>query len=121
LINLDTHVLIDLLSGQLRPSEVRALENEPLSISDIVLWELSRLWLDGRSTLPIEDRRLQRQLGQITVWPISYQVAMALRRLDFRSDPADEIIAATSLAHGIPLLTRDQRILASRIVPFAPI
>lgn len=45
--------------------------------------------------------------------------AEAVRRLDFRSDPADEIIAATSLAHDVPLLTRDTRMLASKVVPLA--
>ena len=40
-------------------------------------------------------------------------------RLDFESDPADELIAATSLAYGIPLLTRDRKLLRSKIVPLA--
>lgn len=39
--------------------------------------------------------------------------------IDFRFDPADELITATSVAHGIPLLTRDGRIRASKIVPLA--
>ena len=55
----------------------------------------------------------------MTVWPITRDIAIALKRLDFRSDPADEIIAATSIVHGIPLLTRDARILGSKIVPLA--
>lgn len=38
---------------------------------------------------------------------------------DFKSDPADEIIAATSLVHRVPLLTRDRKIKKSKIVPFA--
>ena len=42
-----------------------------------------------------------------------------VKRLDFRSDPADEIVAATSIVHDIPLLTRDARILGSKIVPLA--
>ena len=37
----------------------------------------------------------------------------------FRSDPANELIAATSVVHRIPLLTRDKRILRSKIVSFA--
>jgi PIN domain nuclease of toxin-antitoxin system len=41
-----------------------------------------------------------------------------LRTLDFRSDPADEIIAATSLAHNVPLVTRDARVRASKLVRF---
>jgi predicted nucleic acid-binding protein len=39
--------------------------------------------------------------------------------LDFESDPDDEIIAATSLAHNVPLLTRDRRILRSKVLRFA--
>jgi predicted nucleic acid-binding protein len=41
----------------------------------------------------------------------------ALRRLDLEANPANELIAATSLAHGVPLLTRDRRIRQSRLVP----
>ena len=43
----------------------------------------------------------------------------ASERLDFKGDPADEIIAATSLVYRVPLLTRDKRILASKVVPLA--
>ena len=36
-----------------------------------------------------------------------------------RGGPADEIIAATSLVHRVPLVTRDRRLEASRVVPLA--
>ncbi len=55
----------------------------------------------------------ERQLRGI---PCSSAVRASIR-LDFRGDPADEIIAATSLVHGVHLLTRDTRIRASKIVP----
>lgn len=42
-----------------------------------------------------------------------------MRQLDFSSDPADELIAATSIAHNVPLLTRDTRMLKSQVVPLA--
>ena len=48
--------------------------------------------------------------------PTAAAVCRALRQLDFASDPADELIAATSLAHEVPLVTRDSRIRASRLV-----
>jgi PIN domain nuclease of toxin-antitoxin system len=50
---------------------------------------------------------------------MTLEVVRALRRLDFESDPADEIIAATSLVHRTPLLTRDRKLLKSRVVPLA--
>jgi predicted nucleic acid-binding protein len=39
--------------------------------------------------------------------------------LDFRSDLADELIAATSIVYRAPLLTRDRKLRASKIVPIA--
>jgi PIN domain nuclease of toxin-antitoxin system len=39
--------------------------------------------------------------------------------LDFDSDPADEIIAATSLVHRVPLMTRDRKMRRSKLVPIA--
>jgi PIN domain nuclease of toxin-antitoxin system len=44
---------------------------------------------------------------------------LSLAALDFKSDPADELIAATSLTYRVPLLTRDARIRTSKLVPFA--
>ena len=51
--------------------------------------------------------------------PIDLTVARASTRLDFTSDPADEIIAATSVVHNVPLLTRDDIIRSSKMVPLA--
>jgi len=40
-------------------------------------------------------------------------------RLDFRGDPADELIAATSVVHGMPLATRDRAMRRSRRLALA--
>jgi PIN domain nuclease of toxin-antitoxin system len=53
------------------------------------------------------------------VWPLTLDVCRAIRQLDFRSDPADEIIAATSLVHRVPLVTRDGKMRKSRRVPLS--
>ncbi|HVX86748.1 MAG TPA: hypothetical protein VH253_18340 [Phycisphaerae bacterium] len=60
-----------------------------------------------------------RVFGQVHVWPITLEVAGAVERLDFSSDPADELIAATSLHDRAPLVTRDGRIRRSKVVPLA--
>ena len=60
-----------------------------------------------------------RPLSRLHVWPIDLTIARASTRLDFSSDPADEIIAATSVVHGVPLLTRDHVVRSSTIVPLA--
>jgi len=103
----------------LRPAE-RCLPARNLwSISSIVLWELARLVQRGRVDLHLDDRGVVRFLSGMNRWPADLDAARASTCLDSRSDPADEIIAATSVVHGVPLLTRDQVILNSNQVPLA--
>ena len=118
-INLDTHIVIDGLLGKLRPREARLIRRHPIGISGIVLWEMARLRQKGRITLSPDDPQLLEWLGRVTIWPVDLEVCRKLDQLDFHSDPADELIAATSLAHRAPLLTRDSRIRSSRKVPLA--
>lgn len=119
MLNLDTHILIFLLKGDLDDREHRLIAKESLAISDIVLGELAKLIQLGRVSLDMNSPEFQECVRQLTVIPISLEIARISTHLDFSSDPADELIAATSLAEGIPLLTRDSRILASLIVPLA--
>ena len=119
MLNLDTHIVIFALRDELLAGERALLEQEPWSISAIVLWELSKLVALGRINLDLDDVEVVRVLNALHVWPIDLQVSRASTRLDFKSNPADELIAATSIVHGIPLLTRDHVIRGSRIVPLA--
>ena len=119
MVNLDTHVLIHALAGQLRPREQRILTANAWSISAIVLWELAKLAQLERIVLDLDDAETGRVLSALHVWPIDWMVARESTRLDFHGDPADELIAATSVVHKVPLLTRDRAILRSRLVPLA--
>ena len=119
MLNLDTHMLIFAVSGGLRPGEQRLMTRRRWSISSIVLWELAKLVQLGRVDLDLGDREVVRLLNRIRVWPIDLAVALTSTRLDFNSDPADEIIAATSIVHDVPLLTRDRVMSRSKIVPLA--
>jgi PIN domain nuclease of toxin-antitoxin system len=118
-INLDTHILVGGLLGNLRPREARLIRRHPAGISAIVLWEIAKLHQKGRITLSLDHPEFAEWLSRIHVWPIDLEVCSRLDDLDFHSDPADELIAATSLAHNVPLLTRDDRIRKSRKVRFA--
>ncbi len=69
-------------------------------MSGIVFWELSKLRQLQRMDIDLEDREVVRILGCLRVWPIDLEVARTSTRLDFRGDPADELIAATSIVHG---------------------
>ena len=119
MLNLDTHILIYALSGELRARERLLLSNNRWSISAIVLWELAKLSELGRIKLDIHSPSFARSLSIVHVWPFDLSVCRRIKELDFHSDPADEVIAATSLAHDVPLLTRDRLIRASKLVPLA--
>ncbi len=79
----------------------------------------ARLVQLGRLDINLDDREVVRILSRLQVWPIDLAVARASTRLDFSSDPADELIAATSVVYDIPLLTRDNIMRSSKIVPLA--
>jgi PIN domain nuclease of toxin-antitoxin system len=119
MLNLDTHVLVHALQGNLTVAERRLLAHDSWSISAIVFWELAKLSQRKRITIDLSSPDFTRALSRIHVWPLDLQICRKSTELDFRSDPADELIAATSIVHKVPLLTRDDRILRSRLVPFA--
>lgn len=118
-VNLDTHMLVALLAGDLNREEHACLIKHEWAISDIVLWELAKLIDLGRIELDLTSPEFQNCLRKLTIIPITVEIAQKSCQLDFASDPADEIIAATSLVENVPLLTRDRRIRKSRIVPLA--
>ena len=119
MINLDTHMVVYTLSGDLQAHEQELLIRQRWSVSAIVLWELAKLVQLGRIEINLDDREVVRILNRLHVWPIDLAVARESTRLDFQGDPADELIAATSVVHGIPLLTRDRVMRRSKIVPLA--
>lgn len=119
MLNLDTNILVFALTGQLKQGEQDLLARSRWSVSAIVLWELAKLVQFGRLDLDLDDREVVRVLSRLHVWPLDVTVARASNRLDFSGDPADEIIAATSVVHNVPLLTRDQIMRCSKIVPLA--
>jgi predicted nucleic acid-binding protein len=59
---------------------------------------------------------LFRIISKLHIWPIDLAACRGILRLDFRGDSADEIIAATSLVHDVPLVTRDRVVKRSKIV-----
>jgi len=119
MLNLDTHILIYALTGDLTPRERTLIANETWSISAIVLWEIARLCELGRIEVDLDHPELARALARIHTWPLTLDICRSIKSLDFDSDPADEIIAATSIVHRVPLMTRDRKLRRSRQVPIA--
>ena len=117
MLNLDTHVFLHAVGGHLSPSESRLLEADQWSISAIVLWEIAKLAQLGRIELDLDDAEVIRTLSRVHVWPVTREIARTSTRLDIRSDPADELIGATSVVHKLPLVTRDRTLRRSRMIP----
>ena len=93
------------------------LAAEKWCISAIVLWEIAKLNQIGRIELEVQSLEFSRALSQISVVALSPQICQASVELDFAADPADELIAATSVVHRVRLMTRDRRMLKSKVVP----
>ncbi len=119
MLNLDTHILLEAVAGTLTRREAELLSGDSWSVSAIVLWEIGKLAQLGRISVDLDDGDLVRVLSHLSVWPLDVPVCREIRHLDFRGDPADEIIAATSVVHRVPLVTRDRRIRKSKMVPLA--
>lgn len=119
MLNLDTHVLLHAVTGDLTAAEGRLLRRRRWSVSAIVLWEIAKLAQLGRIEVDLDDPEVVRALGAVHVWPLTMDIARQSARLDIRSDPADEVIVATSIVHNVPLLTRDRHLRRSRLVPLA--
>ena len=84
-------------------------------ISAISCWELAKLVEKKRISFSIPVVTwMRRSLNEfnINVADLSPEIAVESTQLrDFHSDPADQIIVATSRVLGMPLLTSDKRIL----------
>lgn len=119
MLNLDTHVLLYAVTGALQPAENKMLRGQPWSISAIVLWEIAKLAQLGRIEVDLDDRQVVRVLRSVHLWPITGEIAKVSTRLDVTGDPADELIAATSIVHDVPLVTRDRGLRRSRKIPLA--
>lgn len=119
MLNLDTHIVVSLLNRTLTAEEYRRIADEELGLSDIALWELAMLAKRGRVALDLDAPAFRSFIESIKVFPITLEIVRQSTQLDFASDPAAEIIAATSIVENIPLMTRDRRIRRSKTVPFA--
>ncbi|MEK7675071.1 MAG: type II toxin-antitoxin system VapC family toxin [Verrucomicrobiota bacterium] len=115
---LDTHAWIQRALGEPLPllvEQTLSRHAETLAIADISLWEAAKLVELGRLQLSVPLAEFFRLAitNELTVLPITPAIAdrvTALEAAGFHKDPADQLIVATALVHGLRLITDDTRI-----------
>ena len=123
---LDTHVLVRWLfeDKKLSREQARVLEAavrraEPVALSAVSLLEIAMLTNQGRLRTRVDEFFEEIQANPLfQVLPLSYEVALEVASLGGNlRDPADRAIVATARVHRLRLLTSDQLIIDSKLVP----
>jgi PIN domain nuclease of toxin-antitoxin system len=124
---LDTHAWIWWVDqdARLGARAIAALDAMPPGerpyLADISLWEVAMLVERGRLELdlPLRDwLAAAAHPRSVRIVPVDAAIAAEVASLPaaFHRDPADRLIVATSRVLGIPVLTHDKLIAASRLV-----
>ncbi len=122
MILLDTHVWLWWISNPERLADAAAqaietaVKENGIVISSISTWEIALLVEKGRLELSVAVRDWVRKtegLPFVRFVPLDNTIGLRSVLLpgEFHADPADRIIAATALTMGIPLVTKDDKIL----------
>jgi len=122
-ILLDTHIWIWWISNieKLSPRALSAINKargeNGIVISSISTWEIALLVEKERLKLSIDVRDWVRKTeGLPFVRFAAVDNTISLRSVslpgEFHADPADRIITATAMTMGIPLVTRDEKVLS---------
>lgn len=123
MIILDTHTWIWWAAdrSQLSQEGLRLLHEAPaLGVCAISCWEVAMLTAKRRLSLAVPTEKWVKEalaLPRIELLPLSPEVAVLAANLPLHGDPADRIIVATAIQHGAPLLTRDDKLRTSQLLP----
>ena len=126
MIVLDTHVLVWWVSGAKQLSAgakraiVRQIDERPVAVSAISMFEIATAVRRGRLDLAIPAEQWLadvRVLPDIAFEPVSVEIAEMAGQLSpgFPGDSADRIIVATAFALDAKLITADERLRATGI------
>jgi PIN domain nuclease of toxin-antitoxin system len=123
----DTHALIWYLLDSPRLSAPALAQFEAcrtagtqVGVSSISIVEIIYLVEKSRipaATVPLLEKRLSTRPTILRVVPLSHSIALSVEHIprDQVPDLPDRIIAATALYQGVPLITRDRRIVLSSV------
>jgi PIN domain nuclease of toxin-antitoxin system len=126
-ILLDTHVVLWLAFDQARISKKAATaieqarkSGEGLAVSDITLLEIATLERKHRITLRSTlETFLTEVEARFVILPITGRICVRAIGLPpaYPTDPADRVIGATALIEAVPLVTADDAIRRSKLLP----
>lgn len=95
-------------------------DDSGVGIAAISLWEVAMQIRKGRVEINVSLESFLRDMElSCIVLPLTGRIAARSMELGngYPKDPADRIIGATALVEGLPLVTRDEKIRASKQVP----
>jgi PIN domain nuclease of toxin-antitoxin system len=121
MIVVDTHIIIwdalcpEKISSKARKAIDSANKGEGIIFCDISLWEIAMLFKKERFKIDIDYKafiNLVLNANKYTIWAITPGIAELSVYLPpaINKDPADRIIAATSVICQAPLVTADENL-----------
>ena len=122
MIVLDTHTWIwfiskpEVLSKRAKKAVSAAVKEKSVLISSISAWEVALLVIKKRLTLSLDVTDwIAKSEGLPFIQFIEISNAIAIKSVNLpqplHPDPADRIIIATALSAGVPLVTKDKKLL----------
>ena len=122
MIVLDTHTWIwfiskpEVLSKRAKKAVSAAVKEKSVLISSISAWEVALLVIKKRLTLSLDVTDwIAKSEGLPFIQFIEISNAIAIKSVNLpqplHPDPADRIIIATALSVGVPLVTKDKKLL----------
>jgi len=122
MIMLDTHTWIwfiskpEVLSKKAKKAVSAAVKEKSVLISSISAWEVALLVLKKRLTLSLDVTDwIAKSEGLPFIQFIEISNSIAIKSINLpqplHPDPADRIIIATALSAGVPLVTKDKKLL----------
>jgi PIN domain nuclease of toxin-antitoxin system len=126
-IVVDTHVIIwdalkpEMLSKNAKKNIEQANEKDGILFCEISLWEIAMLVKKERISIDTSFQnfiKLAFSSNKYQFQGITPEIAELSTQLpeEVNKDPADRIIAATSLIHNIPLITKDSNLLKANSI-----
>jgi PIN domain nuclease of toxin-antitoxin system len=122
-IVLDTHAWVWFAADDrlLSDAALAAIRNaDRIGVAAISVWEVGMLCAKGRLQVVPGVRQwvsAALKVDKVQLLPLSPEVAVLSTELALHGDPADRIIVATALVAGGQLVTKDERIRQSGVVP----